>query len=129
MQVLGKLEAATKPLRKSFVKHGLSNHTDKDVKLLVAICVAEFFSLIEQQQQLIISWVTLTSGTLTSKPTALVLKPTVCVKTPMPSLGSMDLSAADSVFVATPRKSDSSSTTEEFIWCEVGRTLSKNEPL
>ncbi|XVF64578.1 hypothetical protein PTKIN_Ptkin09bG0180000 [Pterospermum kingtungense] len=45
-QVLEELEAATKPLRKSIVKHGLSNHTDKDVKLLVAICVSELFRIL-----------------------------------------------------------------------------------
>ena len=48
-QVLRKLEAATKPLRKSIVKHGLSNHTDKDVRLLVAICVSEFFRILAPQ--------------------------------------------------------------------------------
>ncbi|XVF36899.1 hypothetical protein REPUB_Repub19eG0098700 [Reevesia pubescens] len=48
-QVLGKLESATKPLRKSIVKHGLFNHTDKDVRLLVAICVGEFFRILAPQ--------------------------------------------------------------------------------
>ncbi|KAA3465267.1 sister chromatid cohesion protein PDS5-like protein A isoform X1 [Gossypium australe] len=48
-QVLRKLEAATKPLRNSIVKHGLPNHTDKDVRLLVAICVSEFFRILAPQ--------------------------------------------------------------------------------
>ncbi|XP_022773243.1 sister chromatid cohesion protein PDS5 homolog A-like isoform X3 [Durio zibethinus] len=48
-QVLGKLEAATKPLMKSIVKHSLSNHTDKDVRLLVAICVSENFRILAPQ--------------------------------------------------------------------------------
>ncbi|GMJ02433.1 hypothetical protein like AT1G77600 [Hibiscus trionum] len=48
-QVLGKLKAATKPLRNSIDKHGLSNHTDKDVRLLVAICVSEFFRILAPQ--------------------------------------------------------------------------------
>ncbi|XP_022768195.1 sister chromatid cohesion protein PDS5 homolog A-like isoform X10 [Durio zibethinus] len=48
-QVLGKIETATKSLRKSIVKHGLSNHTDKDVRLLVAICVSEFFRILAPQ--------------------------------------------------------------------------------
>ncbi|XP_017981381.1 PREDICTED: sister chromatid cohesion protein PDS5 homolog A isoform X2 [Theobroma cacao] len=47
--VVGKLEDVTKPLRKSIVKHGLSNHTDKDVRLLVAICVSEFFRILAPQ--------------------------------------------------------------------------------
>ncbi|KAK8370983.1 hypothetical protein V6Z12_A01G214000 [Gossypium hirsutum] len=48
-QVLRELEAATKPLRNSIVKHGLPNHTDKDVRLLVAICVSEFFRILAPQ--------------------------------------------------------------------------------
>ncbi|TYI98544.1 hypothetical protein E1A91_D01G221900v1 [Gossypium mustelinum] len=48
-QVLRKLEAATKPLRNSIVKHGLPNHTDKDVRLLGAICVSEFFRILAPQ--------------------------------------------------------------------------------
>ncbi|XWS39880.1 hypothetical protein CRYUN_Cryun18bG0092400 [Craigia yunnanensis] len=53
----------------------------------------------------------------------------VYAETLMPSLGSTVSCAADSASVAMPRKSDSSSTAEECIWCEVGRTLSKYEPL
>ncbi|TYH89080.1 hypothetical protein ES332_D01G234300v1 [Gossypium tomentosum] len=48
-QVLRKLEAATKPLRNSIVKHGLPNHTDKDVRLLGAICFSEFFRILAPQ--------------------------------------------------------------------------------
>ncbi|KAE8694757.1 esterase-like [Hibiscus syriacus] len=47
--VLGKLKAATEPLRNSIVKHGLFNHTDKDVRLLVASCVGEFFRILAPQ--------------------------------------------------------------------------------
>ncbi|KAL4271253.1 hypothetical protein GQ457_13G007110 [Hibiscus cannabinus] len=72
-------------------------------------------------------WVTLTFGTLTRKPTALDLAPAVCVATPTPLLGSMGSCVADSASVAMPRKSDSSSTAEEFIGCEVGRALFKYE--
>ncbi|WRX14683.1 hypothetical protein QQP08_007170, partial [Theobroma cacao] len=71
-----------------------------------------------------LSWVTLTSGTLTPKPTALALVPAVCAETPMPSSGSTDLCVADSASVAMPRKLDLSSTAEEFKWCEVGRNSS-----
>ncbi|XVE55344.1 hypothetical protein DITRI_Ditri03aG0151400 [Diplodiscus trichospermus] len=48
-QVVGQLDAATKPLRKSIVKHGLYNHTNKDARLLVAICVCEFFRILAPQ--------------------------------------------------------------------------------
>nr|ACD56617.1 hypothetical binding protein [Gossypioides kirkii] len=48
-RVLQKLAAATKPLRNSVVKHGLSNHTDKDVRLLAAICISEFFRILAPQ--------------------------------------------------------------------------------
>ncbi|KAE8690421.1 putative translation initiation factor if-3 [Hibiscus syriacus] len=48
-QMLGKLKAATEPLRNSIIKHGLSNHTDKDARLLVAICVGEFFRILAPQ--------------------------------------------------------------------------------
>ncbi|XP_050211868.1 sister chromatid cohesion protein PDS5 homolog B [Mercurialis annua] len=41
-----KLEAALKPLGKSVIKHGLLRHSDKDVKLLVAICITEFFRIL-----------------------------------------------------------------------------------
>lgn len=41
-----KLEAAIKPLRKSILKHYLIKHTDKEVKLLVAICVSEVFRVL-----------------------------------------------------------------------------------
>ncbi|KAJ6939281.1 sister chromatid cohesion protein PDS5 [Populus alba x Populus x berolinensis] len=41
-----KLEAAIKPLRKSILKHDLIKHTDKEVKLLVAICVSEVFRVL-----------------------------------------------------------------------------------
>ncbi|TYI95624.1 hypothetical protein E1A91_D01G010200v1 [Gossypium mustelinum] len=47
----------------------------------------------------------------------------------MPLLGSMGSCVADSASVAMPRKSDSSSTAEEFIWSELGRTLFKHESL
>ncbi|XWS23755.1 hypothetical protein CRYUN_Cryun28dG0042400 [Craigia yunnanensis] len=51
-QVVGKLEAVTKPLRKSIVKHGLSNHTDNDdiCKLILSMfmefadTISTFFS-------------------------------------------------------------------------------------
>ncbi|XVF01373.1 hypothetical protein REPUB_Repub04eG0082600 [Reevesia pubescens] len=46
----------------------------------------------------------------------------------MPSLGSTVSCVADSASVAMPRKLDSSSTAEESIWSEGGRTLSKYEP-
>ncbi|KAH1120357.1 hypothetical protein J1N35_003517 [Gossypium stocksii] len=80
-------------------------------------------------EQLNQQWVTLTYGTLTRKPTALDLAPAVCAATPMPLLGSMGSCVADSASVAMPRKSDSSSTAEEFIWSELGRTLFKHESL
>ncbi|KAK5838011.1 hypothetical protein PVK06_006738 [Gossypium arboreum] len=60
------------------------------------------------------SWVILTSGTLTPKPTALDLAPAVFVEIPMPSSGSTVSCVAGSASVAMPRKSDSSSTVEEF---------------
>ncbi|OMO93987.1 Armadillo-like helical [Corchorus capsularis] len=41
-----KLKDATEPLRDFIVKHDLSNHTDKDVRLLVTICVSEFFRIL-----------------------------------------------------------------------------------
>ncbi|CAK7346982.1 unnamed protein product [Dovyalis caffra] len=41
-----KLEAAVKPLRKSILKHDLMKHTDKEVRLLVAICVSEVFRIL-----------------------------------------------------------------------------------
>ncbi|KAK8568223.1 hypothetical protein V6N13_106155 [Hibiscus sabdariffa] len=62
------------------------------------------------------SWATLTSGILTPRPTDLALAPVVCVETPMPSLGSMGSCVADSASVAMPRKLDSLSIVEEFIW-------------
>lgn len=46
IEAVKKLEAATKPLRKSILKHGLLRHTDKDVKLLVTICVSEVFRIL-----------------------------------------------------------------------------------
>ncbi|KAL4361583.1 hypothetical protein GQ457_04G002910 [Hibiscus cannabinus] len=52
-------------------------------------------------------WVTLTSGTLTPKPTAPALAPAVFVETLMPSSGSTVSCAADSASVAMPRKLDS----------------------
>ncbi|KAJ8762889.1 hypothetical protein K2173_023018 [Erythroxylum novogranatense] len=41
-----KVEAALKSLRKSIVKHALFRHSDKDVKLLVSICVTDFFRIL-----------------------------------------------------------------------------------
>ncbi|KAK8649157.1 hypothetical protein V6N13_129891 [Hibiscus sabdariffa] len=49
VQVLEKLKESTKPLRNSIIKHGLPNHSDKDVRLLVAICVSEFFRILAPQ--------------------------------------------------------------------------------
>ncbi|MBA0701709.1 hypothetical protein Goari_027081 [Gossypium aridum] len=90
------------------------------------------------------SWVTLMSGTLTPKPTALALAPVfeytiafpndsyvlmpraVCAGTPTPSSGNMDSCVAGSASVAMPRKLDSLSTAEEFM---LGRTLLEYEPL
>ncbi len=46
MEVMKKLETAIKPLSKSIIKHGLLRHSDKDVKLLVAICVSEIFRIL-----------------------------------------------------------------------------------
>ncbi|GAV71980.1 Cnd1 domain-containing protein [Cephalotus follicularis] len=40
------LESVTKTLRKTIVKHSLLHHSDKDVKLLVAICVSELFRIL-----------------------------------------------------------------------------------
>ncbi|KAJ6685414.1 PRECOCIOUS DISSOCIATION OF SISTERS 5 ISOFORM A [Salix purpurea] len=45
-EAVKKLEAAINPLRKSILKHGLIKHTDKEVKLLVAICVSEVFRVL-----------------------------------------------------------------------------------
>ncbi|KAF9687215.1 hypothetical protein SADUNF_Sadunf02G0070500 [Salix dunnii] len=45
-EALKKLEAAINPLRKSILKHDLIKHTDKEVKLLVAICVSEVFRVL-----------------------------------------------------------------------------------
>ncbi|KAJ6337417.1 hypothetical protein OIU76_007150 [Salix suchowensis] len=45
-EAIKKLEAAINPLRKSILKHGLIKHTDKEVKLLVAICVSEVFRVL-----------------------------------------------------------------------------------
>lgn len=41
-----KLENAIQPLSKSIIKRGLLRHSDKDVKLLVAICVSEIFRIL-----------------------------------------------------------------------------------
>ncbi|XP_065880511.1 sister chromatid cohesion protein PDS5 homolog B [Euphorbia lathyris] len=41
-----RLEVAIRPLTKSIIKHGLLRHNDKDVKLLVAICVSEMFRVL-----------------------------------------------------------------------------------
>ncbi|KAK2659490.1 hypothetical protein Ddye_006023 [Dipteronia dyeriana] len=43
---LKKLDAATNPLRKSIIKHGLLQQNDKDVRLFVAICVSEMFRIL-----------------------------------------------------------------------------------
>lgn len=43
VEALKKLEAATKPLRKSIIKHGLLHQNDKDVRLSVATCISELF--------------------------------------------------------------------------------------
>ncbi|XP_043809611.1 sister chromatid cohesion protein PDS5 homolog A isoform X1 [Manihot esculenta] len=46
MEVMKKLENAIQPLSKSIIKRGLLRHSDKDVKLLVAICVSEIFRIL-----------------------------------------------------------------------------------
>lgn len=40
-----KLKKALRPLREAIIKHSLAQHKDKDVKLLIAICVTEIFRL------------------------------------------------------------------------------------
>ncbi|CAN0892422.1 Sister chromatid cohesion protein PDS5 homolog B [Linum grandiflorum] len=40
-----KQAAALKPLKESIVKRGIHRHTDRDVKLLVSVCVAELFRI------------------------------------------------------------------------------------
>ncbi|ESR47424.1 hypothetical protein CICLE_v10003517mg, partial [Citrus x clementina] len=45
-EALKKLEAATKPLRKSIIKHGLLHQNDKDIRLSVATCVSELFRIL-----------------------------------------------------------------------------------
>lgn len=45
LEAAGKIEAAIKPLKKCIV-HGLLQHRDKDVRLLVAICVSETFRIL-----------------------------------------------------------------------------------
>lgn len=40
------IEDATKPLRKSIIKNGLHKHGDKEVRLLVSICVSEVFRIL-----------------------------------------------------------------------------------
>ncbi|KAK8558666.1 hypothetical protein V6N13_098311 [Hibiscus sabdariffa] len=84
-------------------------------------------SLISPFRALDQSWVTLMSGILTPRPMGLALAPVVCVEILMPSLGSMDSCVADSASVAMPRKLDSSSTAEGFIWFGVGRNSFKYE--
>lgn len=44
LETAKKLEVATKPLRKVIV-HGLLQHKDKEVRLLLAICVCEIFRI------------------------------------------------------------------------------------
>ncbi|WCJ44636.1 hypothetical protein M5689_025294 [Euphorbia peplus] len=41
-----RLEVAIRPLTKSLIKHGLFRHSDKDVRLMVAICVSEIFRVL-----------------------------------------------------------------------------------
>ncbi|XP_015571530.1 sister chromatid cohesion protein PDS5 homolog B isoform X2 [Ricinus communis] len=45
-EAVNKLASGIKPLGKSFVKHGLLRNSDKDVKLLVAICISEIFRIL-----------------------------------------------------------------------------------
>lgn len=45
-KALKELENATKPLRKSILKHGLIQKNDKDVRLFVVICVSEIFRIL-----------------------------------------------------------------------------------
>ncbi|XP_010521251.1 PREDICTED: sister chromatid cohesion protein PDS5 homolog A isoform X2 [Tarenaya hassleriana] len=45
-EALKPLEAAIKPLKKSIIKHGLLNHRDKEVRLLVTISVSEIFRIL-----------------------------------------------------------------------------------
>lgn len=45
-EALKRLEAATKPLRKSIIKHGLLHQNDKDIRLSVATCVSELFRIL-----------------------------------------------------------------------------------
>ncbi|XP_030933146.1 sister chromatid cohesion protein PDS5 homolog A isoform X2 [Quercus lobata] len=42
LEAINNLEVSTKPLRKAIV-HGLLQHKDKEVRLLVAICISEIF--------------------------------------------------------------------------------------
>ena len=42
LEAIKNLEVSTKPLRKAIV-HGLLQHKDKEVRLLVAICISEIF--------------------------------------------------------------------------------------
>ena len=44
-----KLEAAIEPLKRPII-HGLLQHRDKDVRLLVAICVSEIFRVLAPEQ-------------------------------------------------------------------------------
>ncbi|XP_031281264.1 sister chromatid cohesion protein PDS5 homolog A-like [Pistacia vera] len=45
-KALKELEIATKPLRKSILKHGLIRKNDKEVRLFVVICVSEIFRIL-----------------------------------------------------------------------------------
>lgn len=45
-EALKRFDAATKPLRKSIIKHGLLKQNDKDVRVFVAICVSEIFRIL-----------------------------------------------------------------------------------
>lgn len=43
---VGNLEKAVAPLRDTIVNHSLWKHSDKDVRILVAICASELFRLL-----------------------------------------------------------------------------------
>uniref|UniRef100_A0A2P2M3Q4 Uncharacterized protein MANES_18G076700 n=1 Tax=Rhizophora mucronata TaxID=61149 RepID=A0A2P2M3Q4_RHIMU len=46
LEATKKLEVGLKPIRKSILNRVLLQHTDKDVKLLVAICISELFRIL-----------------------------------------------------------------------------------
>nr|GMD77061.1 hypothetical protein Iba_chr13bCG16230 [Ipomoea batatas] len=83
------------------------------LQILKALGFSRSCSVVEASTRKREQWDTLTSGTLTPRPTGLARAHAVSVVTLMGLSESMGLCAADSASEATQRKSDSSSTVKE----------------